>query len=447
MHTIVIGFNHKTAPVEIRERLVFSEQRLDLAIRTLRDMKSVLECVIVSTCNRMELYLVCDQLHTGEYYAKTFLESWFRIPREEFVSHLYILHNQDAVSHLLHVVCGLDSLVIGETQILGQVKQAFFAAQAQQATGTVFNTLFKQAITLGKKVHTETEIGQNAVSVSYAAVELGKKLFDSFRNRTILLIGAGKMSELTAKHFHAAGATRVLVINRTFAKAQEMAAKFQGEARNWDQLMPSLKEADIVVSSTGAGEPILTKESVEPVIKTRRSLLFLIDIAVPRDIDPAIHQIEQAFLYDIDDLKGIVDTNMSLRQQEAERVKRWIEAEVLAFQQWLHTLGVVPLISALREKYLEAQAEAMIKIERKLPHLTEQEMRVLNKQTKSIVNQLLHDPIERIKESAIGSDRDIAKEMFVHLFALEQQLQNQQQEMHKEEAATTDARSSLYACK
>lgn len=441
MYILVVGLSHKTAPVELREKFSFDPSRLPLALRTLRDTKSILETVIVSTCNRTELYVVCDQLHTGQYYAKAFLENWFRIPKEEFADHLYVKSQDEAVTHLFRVVCGLDSLVIGETQILGQVKDAFLLAQQEGTTGTMFNTLFKQAITFGKRVHTETEIGQNAVSVSYAAVELGKKLFGSFANKTILLIGAGKMSELTAKHFYANGATRVIVVNRTLEKAQELAEQFRGEARSWDRLGESLMEADIVVSSTGAKQFVVTREWAEPLIASRKSPIFLIDIAVPRDIDPALHQLENVFLYDIDDLKGIVDANLSLREQEARKVEVWIEEETKKFDEWVQTLGVIPLIAALREKALSIQEEAMLRIERKLPDLTEHEKRVIRKTTKSIVNQLLRDPIVRIKELAVSPQKEEALEMFVHLFALENQLK--QENEAEEELAPSEVAKSI----
>lgn len=437
MHILTVGLSHKTAPVELRERLVFQEDRLSLALRSLRDMKSILECVIVSTCNRMELYVVADQLHTGEYYSKAFLESWFRIPKEEFQEHLYVKHNKDAVHHLFRVVCGLDSLVIGETQILGQVKTAFLQAQEIGTTGTVFNMLFKQAVTFGKKVHSETEIGQNAVSVSYAAVELGKKLFTSFQDRTILLLGAGKMSELTAKHFTSNGAARVIVINRTLAKAEELAKRFNGEARPWDQLLPAIAEADIVVSSTGAKQAVVTKEFIAPVVAHRRSPLFIIDIAVPRDIEPAVHDLDQVFLYDIDDLHGIVETNMKLRHQEAKKVLTWIQIETDKFQEWLQTLGVVPLITALRDKAISIQEETLLRIERKLPELTEHQRRVLNKQTKSIINQMLRDPIVRIKELAVSPKKEEALDMFVHIFALENELKDKKEKREKETEANS----------
>ncbi|SFX11358.1 glutamyl-tRNA reductase [Thermoactinomyces sp. DSM 45891] len=441
MHILTIGFSHKTASVELRERLVFQEDRLAMALRSLRDMKSILECVIVSTCNRMELYVVVDQLHTGEYYSKAFLESWFRIPKEEFQEHLYIKQDQEAVHHLFRVVCGLDSLVIGETQILGQTKTAFLQAQEIGTTGTVFNMLFKQAVTFGKKVHSETEIGQNAVSVSYAAVELGKKLFSSFQNQTILLIGAGKMTELTAKHFASNGAARVIVINRTLAKAEELASRFHGEARSWEQLLPSLAEADIVVSSTGAKQAVITKELIAPVLENRRTPVFIIDIAVPRDIEPSVHELDQVFLYDIDDLHGIVEANMKLRHQEAEKVLEWIQHECDKFHEWLQTLGVVPLITALREKAISIQEEALLRIERKLPELTEHQRRVLNKHTKSIINQMLRDPIVRMKELAASPQKEEALDLFVHLFALENELQKTGDTCEKK--AETDVAKTL----
>ncbi|MCH5584664.1 glutamyl-tRNA reductase [Shimazuella sp. AN120528] len=419
MHTLVVGLSHQTAPVELREKFSFDPDRIAIALRALRDMKSMLECVIVSTCNRTELYIVADQLHTGEYYAKTFLESWFRVSREEFVPHLYVKTNTEAVRHLFRVVCGLESLVIGETQILGQVKQAFQSALQAGTTGTLFNHLFKQAISLGKKAHTQTEIGQNAVSVSYAAVELGKKLFTSFAKKTILLVGAGKMSELTAKHFRASGVKNVIVVNRTFTKAQELAAVFQGTAYPWEDLSRVLEEADVVVSSTGAKQFVITREMVQATLVNRKKPLFFIDIAVPRDIDPDVNQLDNAFLYNMDDLEEIVAANVGLREQEAIRVEVWIKEEQASFQEWLDTLGVVPVIRALRSKSLQIQTDTMTKIERKLPDLTEQQRRVINKQTKSIVNQMMHDPIMRMKELASTEEKEAALRLFQHLFALE----------------------------
>ncbi|MFC4078412.1 glutamyl-tRNA reductase [Salinithrix halophila] len=443
MHIIVTGFNHKTAPVELRERMAFSSEDLGRSLRRLRHMKSILECVVVSTCNRMELYVVSDQIHTGVYYSQSYLESEFGVPQEAFTDHLYVKKNGEAVNHLFSVVCGLDSMVLGETQILGQVKGAFLAAQEEGVTGTIFNHLFKEAVTLGKKVQSETEIGQNAVSVSYAAVELGKKMFSTFTGKTVLLLGAGETGELTAKHLADAGAARVLVLNRTLEKAQELAGRFQGEARPLSRLVESIREADIVVSSTGAPTSVIGKEAVEEAVKKRLNPLFLIDIAVPRDVDPDIHGLDNVYLFDIDDLKGIVEANIDLRRREAEKAQTLIADEVACFNEWLQTLGVVPLITALREKAIGIQEETMQSIERKLPDLTEREKRVLRKHTKSIVNQLLRDPLSRIKEMAATPEREQALEMFVQIFALEEQLKEITREETEEKKTVSETRGPV----
>jgi glutamyl-tRNA reductase len=423
MHILTVGLNHKTASVDIREQLTFSNNRLQMALRKLRSMKSILECVIVSTCNRMEIYIVCDQIHTGEYYSKTFLESWFRISKELFVSHLYIKRDLESVDHLFQVVCGLDSIVLGETQILGQVRKSFLTAQSLGTTGTIFNMLFKQAITLGKVVHSKKEIGQNAFSVSYAAVGLARKIFDTFEGKTVLLIGTGEMSILTAKHFYDLGASRILILSRTFIRAKGLASRFNGEARPWEQLSQSLSEADIVVSATESSKPVLTRSIVESVMHGRCLPLYLIDIAVPRNIDSTVQDLERIFLYNIDDLYKIVDMNKLSRGQEIQNVHTKIEREKKLFQKWIHTLGVVPLISALRGKAIRIQEETMARIERKLPELTDHEKRVIRKQTKSIVNQLLRDPIIRIKE--LVAHKEEALDMFIYLLALEEQLDRQ----------------------
>lgn len=435
MHIIALGFNHKTAPVELRERMAFHTENLTPALQRLRRQKSILECVIVSTCNRVELYVVSDQLHTGRYYSKSFLENEFAVKRDQFEPHLYIKEDEEAIRHLFTVVSGLDSMVLGETQILGQVKQSFLVAQDAGVTGTLFNQLFKQAVTLGKRVQSETEIGQNAVSVSYAAVQLGKKMFSTFTGKTVLLLGAGETGERTALHLRDAGAKKVIVLNRTLEKAEEVADRFHGEARPLSRLVESIREADIVVSSTGAPSTVIGREAVEEAIGKREFPLFLIDIAVPRDIDPAVHALDNVFLFDIDDLQGIVNTNIHLRAQEAEKVSAMVEEECGLFQEWLQTLGVVPLITALREKALAIQEETMKSIERKLPHLTDREKRVLRKHTKSIVNQLLRDPLVRVKELAATSDRDEALDMFVHLFALEEMLAEQKKQEQPIEGA------------
>lgn len=426
MHIIVVGVNHKTAPVEIREKLTFNETELSNAVQSLSQQKSILENVVVSTCNRTEIYAVVDQLHTGRYYIKAFLASWFGLDIKEFSPYLFIYENDHAVEHLFQVSCGLDSMILGETQILGQVKSSFLLSQEKQVTGTVFNQLFKQAVTLAKKSHSETEIGENAVSVSYAAIELAKKIFGDLSSKHVAIIGAGKMGELTAKHLTANGVNQISVVNRTVEKASELARKFTGQAKSMNELDSVLKTVDIVISSTGSKDYVITSKMMAGINRSRKGKpLFMVDIAVPRDLDPKLNDLENIFLYDIDDLEGIVEANLEERKKEAEKIGIMIEAEIIEFKAWINTLGVVPVISALRQKALTIQADTMESIERKMPNLTDREKKVLNKHTKSIVNQLLKDPILQVKEMAGQEDSEETLRLFMKIFAIEDGKGNQ----------------------
>ncbi|AIM15791.1 MULTISPECIES: glutamyl-tRNA reductase [Neobacillus] len=427
MHIVVVGLNYKTAPVEIRERLTFNETELVDAMQKLNHKKSILENVILSTCNRTEIYAVVDQLHTGRYYIKEFISDWFGIEQAEFSPFLFIYEDEAAVNHLFQVTCGLNSMILGETQILGQVRSSFMLAQEKETTGSVFNHLFKQAITVAKRAHSETEIGANAVSVSYAAVELAKKIFGSLANKHVLIFGAGKMGELAVQNLHGNGVKKVTVINRTHEKAKDLASRFNGEARTIKELQCALVDADILISSTGAKDFVITKEMMEKVEKLRRGKpLFMVDIAVPRDLDPAIAELENVFLYDIDDLEGIVESNLQERKKAAEKIMLMIEKEVVDFKQWLGMLGVIPVISALREKALAIQAETMVSLERKLPNLSERDKKVLNKHTKSIINQLLKDPILQAKELAASNNAEQAMNLFMKIFNIENMVKEQQ---------------------
>ncbi|MCQ6278286.1 glutamyl-tRNA reductase [Bacillus sp. EB600] len=427
MHILVIGVNYKTAPVEIRERLTFNETDLGEAIKKLQTKKSILENIILSTCNRTEIYAVVDQLHTGRYYIKEFLSEWFGLEQEEFSPFLNYYEEDAAIEHLLKVPCGLTSMILGETQILGQVRTAFLQAQECETTGTVFNRLFKQALTVAKRGHSETEIGTNAVSVSYAAVELAKKIFGSLDHKHVLILGAGKMGELAAQNLHGSGVRKVTVINRTFEKAIDLAGRFAGQAKTMEELEGSLVDADILISSTGSKNFVITKETVAKVVKQRKGKpLFMVDIAVPRDLDPQIAELENVFLYDIDDLEGIVEANLQERKKAAEKISIMIEKEIVEFKQWLGMLGVVPVISALREKALSIQAETMESIERKIPHLSEHDKKVLSKHTKSIINQLLKDPILQAKEMAAKPDASKSLDLFMKIFNIEDLVDQQQ---------------------
>lgn len=420
MHILVVSVNYRTAPVEFREKLTFQAAELEQAMTTLQNQKSVLENVIVSTCNRTEIYAVVDQLHTGRYYIKKFLADWFQLEIEEIAPYLTIFEQDGAIDHLFRVTCGLDSMVVGETQILGQIKDSFLEAQQVKATGTIFNELFKQVVTLAKRAHSETTIGESAMSVSYAAVELGKKIFGELTDCHVLILGAGKMGELALQNLYGSGARKVTVMNRTFTKAEVMAEKYMGHAKPLSELQCALLEADILISSTGASEYVITKEMMTKVEKMRSGRpLFMVDIAVPRDIDPAIDELEGSFLYDIDDLQGVVEANRAERLKEAEKIQFMIEEEIVLFKTWLSTLGVVPLIAALRDKALAIQSETMESLERKIPNLSDRERKVISKHTKSIINQLLKDPILVAKEIAAEEGADEKLALFAKIFDLE----------------------------
>ncbi|MFD2670511.1 glutamyl-tRNA reductase [Marinicrinis sediminis] len=430
MHILAVGLNYRTAPVEIREKFSLPEQRLTEALGILKQTKSILECVIVSTCNRTEIYAVVDRMQVCGYHIRTFMENWFGIPREQFTQHLYIYEDHDAIEHLFKVTSGLDSMVIGETQILGQVRDAFLTAQQQKATGTLFNMLFKQGITLAKRAHSETSIGENAVSVSYAAVELAKRIFGHFQNKHVLIVGAGKMSELTVKYMVENGANQVTVVNRTVERAEELASRFQGKATGMDRLQETLADADIVISSTGSKQAVLTRDEVEQAMRNRKARpIFFIDIAVPRDIDPDVHHVENVFLYDIDDLEGIVESNLEQRKQEAAKIYDMIHTEILAFEQWYKTLGVTPVIRALQEKAARIHQETMESMFNKLPDLDEREKKVIRKLTKSIVNQMMHDPILNLKEMATDKNSHESIELFTKFFALEDVLESREEKL------------------
>ncbi|PFJ17805.1 glutamyl-tRNA reductase [Bacillus cereus] len=420
MHILVVSVNYRTAPVEFREKLTFQATELEQAMTILQNQKSVLENVIVSTCNRTEIYAVVDQLHTGRYYIKKFLADWFQLEIEEVAPYLTIFEQDGAIDHLFRVTCGLDSMVVGETQILGQIKDSFLEAQQVKATGTIFNELFKQVITLAKRAHSETTIGESAMSVSYAAVELGKKIFGELTDCHVLIFGAGKMGELALQNLYGSGARKVTVMNRTLSKAEVMAEKYMGHAKPLSELQCALLEADILISSTGASEYVITKEMMTKVEKMRSGRpLFMVDIAVPRDIEPAIDELEGSFLYDIDDLQGVVEANRAERLKEAEKIQFMIEEEIVLFKTWLNTLGVVPLISALRDKALAIQSETMESLERKMPNLSNREKKVISKHTKSIINQLLKDPILVAKELAAEEEAPEKLALFAKIFDLE----------------------------
>ncbi|WP_085523209.1 glutamyl-tRNA reductase [Tuberibacillus sp. Marseille-P3662] len=448
MHILVAGVNHRTAPIDMREQLDFDPAELSRALEQLRDTKSIFETVIVSTCNRSEVYVVTDRLRTSSYFTTTFLADWFGVERETLESVLFIKEDDDAVDHLFRVACGLDSMILGETQILGQVRDGFFAAQEANATGTIFNQLFKDAVTVAKRAHSHTMINDNAVSVSYAAVELARHIFGSLDQKSVLLMGAGEMSELTAEHLSSQGTKAMMVMNRTYDRAQDLANRFSGTAVDFSTLEEKLAAVDIVISSTGARDTIVDQTMMERVSKQRKGRpLFMVDIAVPRDLDPAIHDCDDVFLYDIDDLQDIVASNLEQRKAEAEKIDTLIDEQRVAFKQWMDTLDAVPVIAAMRQKAMDIQSETMESIERKMPDLSKRERKVLNKHTKSIVNQLLREPIQKAKEIS-GSSADAQLQLIVDLFDIQEEVaeQKERQRNHNDQHGTETGqyRSDVY---
>jgi len=414
LHIIAVGLNHETATVELRERISISDVDLEDALAQLRGTSTVLESVVLSTCNRTEIYAVVSSYKAGEDYLKLLLARRAGVERQEMESHLYVLHGETAVTHLFAVACGMNSLVMGETQILGQVRGAFLTAEDAGNTGLLLNRLFRLALQVGKRAQSETDIGKNAVSVSYAAVQLAKKIYGSLGGQHVLVLGAGKMSALTAQYLQNNGVDKITVINRTLTKAEELAQQFQGEAAHWTDLSQLLREADIVISSTASKGYVLSAAELATAVETRSHRpMVVIDIAVPRDVQPEAGKLRNVYLYDIDDLQGVVSANLEERERESRMVLHIIEKALREYSTWLSEQEVVPLITAIRDKGVRIQSEVMASLQRKLPNLSDKELKLIHKHTMSIVNQLLRDPVKNIKE--LGCEPGAAQQ--IHVFA------------------------------
>lgn len=405
MPIIGAGLSHKTAPVEVRERLSISEDKLPEALEQLMSFDSITEAVILSTCNRTEIYVVATDVEKGKKEIVSFLSSYHKVPENTFANCLYFLTEKKTVHHLFRVASSLDSMVIGEAQIIGQVKQAYMIAYENGNTGVILNRLFRHALGCGKRVRSDTAIGEMPVSVSYAAVQLAKTVFESLEKRPVMVIGAGKMSELTIKHLVSNGAEPVLVTNRTFERAKVLAEKFCGVAVPFEDKFERMVEADIVISSTGAPSYIISKQDVQNVMKMRRSRpIFFIDIAVPRDVDPEVGEIENVFLYDIDDLKAVVDESLKERKREAQKGEEIVKEEVEEFMSWLGTLDVVPTIKELREKAESIKEMELKKALSRLSGLSDREREIVKALATGIINKILHTPTVRLKEKAKEKD-------------------------------------------
>lgn len=401
MPIIGAGLSHKTAPVEIREKLSISESKLPEALSHLLSKDSISEAVVLSTCNRTEIYAVVEEIEQGKADIIDFLSEYHNFDRNAFVKSLYFFSEEQVVRHLFRVASSLDSMVIGEAQILGQVKDAYNIAYENKATSLVLNRLFRHAVECGKRVRTETAIGEAPVSVSYAAVQLAKNVFETLVDRAVMVVGAGKMSVLTIKHLVSNGANPIMVTNRTYEKAEEIACEFNGIAVPFDQRFEKMAQADIVISSTGAQNYVITADDVRTLMKKRKGRpIFFIDIAVPRDVDPEVAEIENVFVYDIDDLKHVVDENLKERKKEAEKAEKIVEEEVSEFLAWLASLDVVPTIKELNRIANEIKERELEKALRRLNGLNENQVEVIRALAHGIVNKMLHTPIVKVKEAA-----------------------------------------------
>ncbi|MEK6589993.1 MAG: glutamyl-tRNA reductase [Nitrospinota bacterium] len=419
MNIIILGINHKITPVEVREKLAFQEKHIEESLHAL-NFPEIRERLILSTCNRVEIYARVSNIDIGIERLKDFIYRYHKIDNGLLEKYFYTYFSEDAVEHLFKVSSSLDSMIVGEPQILGQVKDAYSLARECRATGMILNQLFERAFSVAKRVRSETRIAENAVSVSYAAAELAKKIFGNLEGKTIMIIGTGEMSELAARHLLSNGAKSILISNRTFDRAVELARELKGSAIRFESLEDELVMTDIVISSTGSPHFIIKKDMIERVIHLRRNRpMFFIDIAVPRDIEPTINEIENVYLYDIDDLNNVIDANRKEREKESQKAMEIISKEVMQFLKWLDSLEVVPTITALREKTevirLKELEEAFIK----LGSVSDKERVIIDNLTSAIINKILHDPTMNLKKQIESTDGHWYIKVVRHLFNLE----------------------------
>ncbi|TYO99315.1 glutamyl-tRNA reductase [Geothermobacter ehrlichii] len=420
MNIIVVGLSHHTAPVEIRERVAFAPEAMEEPLKQVLALPEIAETIIVSTCNRVEIYATTRDAEAGIAVLRRFLARYHGLADEVLAPHLYDYQGAEAIRHVFRVASSLDSMVIGEPQILGQIKTAYGYASEYRTVGLILNRFLHKAFSVAKRVRTETNIAGNAVSVSFAAVELARKIFGSLDGKVVLLIGAGEMCELAARHFINNGISRVLVTNRTFARAEKLAAEFNGRPIPFDEYVDHLPEADIVLTSTGTPNFILVRSQVEKVLRQRRNRpMFFIDIAVPRDIDPEVNEVANVYLYDVDDLQGVVQANLKERQKEAKKAEAIIDQEIGQFHGWLATLEVKPTIVSLRRKFEEIRQNEVEKTLRNLKHLGPKEEKAIHAMTSAIINKILHSPISRLKQAQNGDDGDLYVDALRALFELE----------------------------
>ena len=445
MELLVIGLNHNTAPIEIRECLAFPEDKLGEALSKVHALSSVKEDMIVSTCNRVEVYAATRETDKAVHDLKEFLCQYHGISLKEFEKSLYTHIGEEAVRHIFRVASSLDSMVLGEPQILGQIKEAYDISQQANTSGLILHRLLHRAFHVAKRVRTETKIAISAVSVSSVAVALAEKIFGTLEKKTVLLIGAGEMCELAARHLVAGGVEKMLVTNRTYERAVSLAQEFSGEAIPFEDMPQGLKKADIVMSATNSPQYLIGHDQITKVMKDRRQKpIFFIDIADPRDIEPKVGDVENVYLYNMDDLQKVANENVKDREKEAQKAETLVQDEVVKFVTWYRSLEVTPTIVALRKKFEEIRKKELEKTLSLHPNLSDKEKKSLEALTSAIINKILHAPITLLKQTNEEAIADLYLDALHALFGLPEKsleafLEKIEEEKEKEETHLEDA--------
>ena len=424
MGIIVVGLSHKTAPIEVREKLNFPEATVPDALRKLMTYEGIRESLILSTCNRVEIYAAVQDSAIGIERIKQFISEYHGLSREALDKSLYVYPDAQGVRHTFRVASSLDSMVLGEAQILGQLKDAFDIALKAKTTSTILNKLIKKSISVAKRVRTETRLAEGAVSISTAAVELAKKIFGELEGKVVMLLGAGEMAELAAQHLLGNGVKNIMVANRTFERAEELATEFKGDAIRFEHFPDALVMVDILICATGAPQYVVKRDIVSHALKERRNKpIFMIDISNPRNIDPDVDKVDNVYLYDIDDLQGKVDVNTEGRAKEAEKAEQLIMLEIETYLQWERALDAVPTIVDLREKVEDVRQRELEKTLASLSELNEEQKRAVTAMSQAIVNKLLHAPLVVLKQAASAQDSgDTTIAIARRLFNLDKEL-------------------------
>ena len=415
----LVGMNHRSASLDLRERACFSDAEIPAALARLRAGTAASEALILATCNRVEILTRASDGPAMAAELRAFLARERGLSAGTIDRHVYVHEGLHAVRHVFSVACGLDSMVLGEPQIQGQLKRAYALAQESGATGPVLDRLLQHALAASKRVRTATGISRHAVSIAYAAAHLARTIFDDLSGRSALLLGAGKMTELAARHLASHGVTDLTVTNRTYARAETLAETLGGTAVPWDAFTRELTRVDIVVTGTAAAVPVLTKDHVRRALKGRRGRpLFIVDVAVPRDVEPGVHELPGVYLYDIDDLQGAVDAGLEERRRAAEQARRMLDVEVVAFDRWRQSVELAPTIAALSEQLHHVGHEEIARYGRRLQTLAPEQRAIVLDLTRSVIQKILHTPIVSLKAAAERGESASRAALYREIFGL-----------------------------